>query len=343
MKVAHVIGRFQPFHNGHKEMLDHALLIADRVIVVLGDTGCAPDHRDPWSVGERIVMIQACYPDCHRLTFVCVEDIPYDDEAWASRVHGAVAAASPAAACENLLVGFHKDASSFYLDMFPTWKLAEVGAKMVGGATLDATEIRRRLYTNEGIWWAIKQDVPPAVFEIMSRIGADRRQRLAAEYFASCAARAEWDCEASRKYGGHIGVAVDAVITCAQHLLLVERGGDIGNGTYALPGGFVNPTERLARAALRELHEETGLDLLHLAGDLQTPGAMVAFDHPRRSSRGRVITHALGWRLSGTPADHPVVGADDAKRAFWLPFSELAEAKRRFFSDHWHIAQHFIN
>lgn len=39
MKIAYVIGRFQPFHLGHKEMVLKALEIANNVVVVIRRIG----------------------------------------------------------------------------------------------------------------------------------------------------------------------------------------------------------------------------------------------------------------------------------------------------------------
>ena len=87
------------------------------------------------------------------------------------------------------------------------------------------------------------------------------------------------------------------------HILLVERGRMPGKGLLALPGGFVDASERIRDAAIRELREETGI--ADTKGSI--PPAMLAsfiedsrtriFDAPSRSLRGRIVTHAFLFRL----------------------------------------------
>ncbi len=69
--------------------------------------------------------------------------------------------------------------------------------------------------------------------------------------------------------------------------VLVVRGGDTHAGRYALPGGFVHEDEDLPDAAIRELHEEAGLELPETAiHQFRTYG------RPQRDPRMRVVTVA---------------------------------------------------
>lgn len=54
-------------------------------------------------------------------------------------------------------------------------------------------------------------------------------------------------------------MAAGAVCIREGRLLLVQRGRGVAAGTWSLPGGRVNFGELTADAAVRELHEETGI------------------------------------------------------------------------------------
>ena len=52
------IGRFQPFHNGHKAVIDEALKRSDKVIILIGSANLPRSLRNPFSVAERTAMIE---------------------------------------------------------------------------------------------------------------------------------------------------------------------------------------------------------------------------------------------------------------------------------------------
>ena len=95
-------------------------------------------------------------------------------------------------------------------------------------------------------------------------------------------------------------------------ILLIERGLEPYKGCWAFPGGFLNMDETAEQGALRELREETGLDLNYLK-------QVGAFSDVNRDPRTRVITiafYALAKKSS-------VRGGDDAARAQWFPIDDI--------------------
>ncbi len=69
-------------------------------------------------------------------------------------------------------------------------------------------------------------------------------------------------------------LTVDVAVTEGNRVLLVKRKWDPYAGYWALPGGFVEEDETVENAAVREVKEETGLDvkLLNIWGVLSDPG-----------------------------------------------------------------------
>jgi nicotinamide-nucleotide adenylyltransferase len=54
-----VIGRFQPFHNGHLQLIRQILKESDEVVVVIGSAQLNYTFENPFTAGERILMIRA--------------------------------------------------------------------------------------------------------------------------------------------------------------------------------------------------------------------------------------------------------------------------------------------
>jgi 8-oxo-dGTP diphosphatase len=112
-------------------------------------------------------------------------------------------------------------------------------------------------------------------------------------------------------------VTVDiAILTVRRGLnvLLVRRGEHPFLGRWALPGGFVRPTEDLDAAAARELAEETGVAGGFHLEQLRCYGA------PDRDPRMRVVSVAYLAMVPELP--DPVAGTDTSEARFW-PVADL--------------------
>lgn len=96
----------------------------------------------------------------------------------------------------------------------------------------------------------------------------------------------------------------------ALEVLLIKRGQWPHEGCWALPGGFIRPTESVEEGARRELHEETSLE----AHPLLPIGV---FSKPTRDMRAWIMSNAfVSVYKRGEGCN--VKGGDDAAAAKWL-------------------------
>lgn len=114
----------------------------------------------------------------------------------------------------------------------------------------------------------------------------------------------------------HPAVTADCVVfgfdEHGLNVLLIERGGEPYKGYWAIPGGFMNIDETAEQGAIRELNEETGLELKY-------PRQFGAFTAVNRDPRERVITIAFYALMRKSD----VKGSDDAVKAQWFPLDEI--------------------
>jgi 8-oxo-dGTP diphosphatase len=125
-------------------------------------------------------------------------------------------------------------------------------------------------------------------------------------------------------------VTVDLVVLTvrdvALKVLAVKRKEAPFKGRWALPGGFVRPTENLEQAAERELDEEAGLK----------PGAvhleqLATYGEPDRDPRMRTVSVAYLALAPDLPT--PKAGGD-AAAAEWLEVDRLLKPRSSLAFDH---------
>ncbi len=345
-----MIGRFQPFHNGHLEVLKIAASQAKHVIVIVGSSNSARNIKNPFDDSERLFMIQDSIQDIKRenLHIRFVEDDLYNFNKWVENVQVQVEAVTSTINAGNRigLIGHFKDQSSFYLKKFAQWgnNYYETGNFENG---LNATQIRNMYFQNDQIYnifeKEIKSKLPKGTISLLNTFrNTSSYKHLKEEFDFISKYKQRWD---SAPYTPTF-VTTDAVVVKDGHALLIERGDMPGKGLLALPGGFVEQNETLYDSVLRELREETKLKVPLPVLDHSNAGISKVFDHPSRSLRGRTITHAFYFNLDrgDTSLGLPKVKASsDAKKAFWMPFKEISENKNKFYEDHFHILTYFLN
>ncbi len=338
------IGRFQPFHNGHLAVIEQALAQSRFVVVLCGSAHLPRTIRNPWTFREREAMIKgAIAPSEHeRLLIAPLMDVPYNDELWIKGVQETVTGfirahyRTPHKPPKVALIGHAKDHSSYYIRLFPQWGAVRV-ENFVG---LNATDIRHAVFEVNGRYADIKTAKPALLPEhvvdfLDAFVCTDDYARVKAEYDYVHQYMAQWEATPFPV----TFVTVDAVVIQSGHVLMIRRRHFPGKGLMALPGGFVDPGETLKQAVLRELKEETRINVPRkvLNGNIK---ASEVFDEPHRSSRGRTVTQAFLIELAPGDELPKVRGGDDAKDAFWIPLADLDPAE--IFEDHYAIIQKML-
>ena len=333
------IGRFQPFHLGHQAVIQQALQQAHHVIVLIGSSHQPRTIRNPWHFAEREEQVLQSFSGAERkrITTLPLIDELYNDRNWVTRVQQSVnvivSSYPPPIGRETPrigLIGYAKDHTSYYLSLFPQWESVTTPEVK----SLSSTPLRTAYFLDGQL---PTESVPSAVLNLLKtfQTTSDYREVVAEWQFIKDY-QSGWACA---PYPPTF-VTVDAVVVQSGHVLLVERRARPGIGQLALPGGFLNGQEKLRDAVIRELREETRIKVPApvLAGSITRAEV---FDSPYRSSRGRTITHGYLIELKPDANGLPKVkGGDDARRAFWLPLSELNP--ELMFEDHFHIIKSLI-
>ena len=325
------IGRFQPLHIGHEQVIRNALERVETLIIIVGSSDMARTPVNPFLYDERAAMIRSAFShevSTGRIITVPLYDYEHDFD-WASNLKKGVTEAILNHANKGgirlhgirdfkiALTGYGKDASSYYLDMFPEWDNIQIGAQH---GTINASDIRydwlRRLPR------FAPDAVSPKVLQFLKEFSLT-------ETFKDLVAYREAVDDDKARYGKGPFLAADALVTWRGKVLLVTRGKAVGRGCLAMPGGFVEPNERMMDAALRELREETTIDGADIA-DFYV-GFQLA-DNPRRSLRGRLVSMVYHFAIPDEVEVKRPEGADDAAHADWYVFEE--QHTGRFFEDH---------
>ena len=108
----------------------------------------------------------------------------------------------------------------------------------------------------------------------------------------------------------------------ALEVLFIKRGQWPFEGSWALPGGFIRPTETVDDGARRELREETALEAVNLI-------PVGVFSRPDRDMRAWIISNAFVSVHRRGQGCH-VKGGDDAREAKWLTVKSPVIERGRF-------------
>lgn len=331
------IGRFQLFHNAQLALIREALRVAPQVAVLVGSAYQARSPRNPFTFDERVQAMRLALSEDEqqRVHFLPVRDV-YDEKRWVRQVQDAMTKLTESDRTRVVIVGHRKDPTGEYLNEFPGWPLHDVGVQ----GDIHGKALRAALYTGDSIdvaLAAMASQVPASTVAFL-RAWAQLPflPRLKEEWAELAEEHEKWACAPYPP----VFVTVDAVVQVGDQVLLIRRGRAPGKGLLAVPGGFIEQRETAYQSAVRELQEETGFDLLPSEMEHALKASRV-FDHPDRSQRGRVITHAFYFDF-GDRMLPEIAGSDDAAEARWVKIAELPSLEQEFHDDHFHILDSFL-
>jgi len=118
-------------------------------------------------------------------------------------------------------------------------------------------------------------------------------------------------------------VGVAAVVVWKEAILLVRRGRQPMLGAWSLPGGALELGETTAEGIVREVSEETGVQVKPVE-------IITTIDRMMRDEAGRVRFHyvLVEWLCLVDETRLPeLLCGDDAMEARWVPYNEASSAQ----------------
>ena len=319
-----IIGRFQPLHDGHKEIIRKASKLCDKLLIVVGSANVARTIKNPWTYIERRDLIQTFLNreglDYEDAQVIPINDYKYSDTQWMLDVQEIV---NLHTGYDNkILFGFDKQGND-YLKWFPQYGFHNIESTL----QINATEIRTRLFRDRE-----ENHEKPLIF---SGLTVPEDVQADWNYF-----KKEQTQFAKYPYPETLSFnCADALIECNGHVLLIKRKFAPGRNCWALPGGFKNKSETFTQTAMREAFEETNLRIPEkvLAGSVV--GSRL-FDSPTRGSGIPRITFVVHFKLApDVDGKLPRAnGSDDAAETKWVPIADAVNTYR-LHDDHCDIIQ----
>jgi bifunctional NMN adenylyltransferase/nudix hydrolase len=134
-----------------------------------------------------------------------------------------------------------------------------------------------------------------------------------------------------------------AVIVKDLKILVGKRNGTRGKGQYGLPGGFITNTETTLDGCMREVLEETSVDLKTLVQN----GDALCLAQAVEENTDDIGTRTIGINYLFTvkpEADFTVtVDGEETTDFKWVPIRDLVEDKELLFFNHNRIVRRLLS
>jgi nicotinamide-nucleotide adenylyltransferase len=158
------IGRFQPYHNGHQQVIEEIVTEVDELVIGIGSADQSHTERNPFTAGERIMMITKSLKDLDVVTYVVpIEDINRNS-VWVSHLES-MSPRFDVAYSNNPLV----------IQLFEESGTEVRQSPMFERDVLKGSKIRKKMVADEG-WRPL---LPEPVVDTVEEIdGIERIQRV---------------------------------------------------------------------------------------------------------------------------------------------------------------------
>jgi nicotinamide-nucleotide adenylyltransferase len=158
------IGRFQPYHDGHHSMVEQISEEVDELVLGIGSAGDSHTTHDPFTAGERIMMLTKSMREFDLTTYVVpIEDLDRNS-VWVSHVQSMSPAFEVAYSNNPLVIRLFNEAG-----------IEVRQSPMFNREVLEGSEVRERMI--EGDSWETL--VPEPTADVITEIdGVNRIQQV---------------------------------------------------------------------------------------------------------------------------------------------------------------------
>lgn len=78
--VGLICGRFQTFHKGHEKLINTALMLCDRVLILIGSSQECGTERNPLNINTRTKMLREVYGDDANIMIYGLPDLTNEND-----------------------------------------------------------------------------------------------------------------------------------------------------------------------------------------------------------------------------------------------------------------------
>lgn len=361
------IGRFQPFHKGHKAIVDLTVKMmkpGDTFTIIIGSADQQETERNPLSASQRKEML-LIELEGYPVTISTINDSPYNYDLWIEHLCAKMLGFKSAThddfleKQEDFIKGFSNicivgmenveeyiDRITKYYTYAPTGHFnlginSHIFSELDTQTSVHGSSIRALACSEdrghlENFYSAIKDLVDEKVLAYLKTVNFPLIVYNA--YIKGINYAASTGCKYNSCFMTVDNIVFDKFL---DQVLLIKRK---DNGKLAIPGGFAEPYMNMKDNALRELEEETSItakmlkDAFVKIDELEPTLIDAPYRDPRSSHKCNFVSAVYVWQSKVDALKNfiPYIKAgDDAVDTVWLSKEECEDLPAwRFHADH---------